>query len=555
MKKMPIGVSDYKELIEGGYYYVDKTLLIKEFINVDGKIILVPRPRRFGKTLNLSMLQYFFERTDQDHSSLFVHTKIWQEKKYRAQQGTYPVIFLTFKGIKELSWKSAYQKFVDIIVSEFDRHQYLLQGNMSAQSKAKYQKILEGKASQAIIEGSLSFLSEMLYKFHHKNVLILLDEYDVPILASYSERYYKKMISFMRSLLEGAFKDNKFLARGVITGILRIAKEGVFTGLNNLAVCTLLNTEFQDKFGFTESEIKLLLAHQGLSDKADAIQRWYNGYLFGATTIYNPWSILQCVSQKGQLKPYWLNTSDNYLVKKLIALADDAVKSDLELLLDGKPITKEIDEAVILPDIEHNYKAIWNLLVFTGYVTYEHQELVGGKTMCDLVIPNEEIKLLYTNLIQDIMHTSLSGTKITTLLKSLTEGDVKTFGSVLQEFIANSMSAFDFSKNEPDKSYHLFVLGLLVALSETHEIKSNRESGNGRYDIMIIPRDSRKLGIIIEFKTVSKDDKETLKSAAQNALDQIKSKNYVQELYDRGIKKIQLLGVAFHGKNIFLKAE
>jgi len=566
MERLPIGISDYKELIEGGYYYVDKTLLVKEFMDTDGKILLVPRPRRFGKTLNLSMLRYFFDpcyaypglpawQATQDRENktrhLFADTAIWQKKEYRELQGTYPVIFLTFKGIKESTWNCAYEKFINIISREFERHKYLLEESMPSHTAEKYRSILERRASRAIVESSLSFLAELLYNYHNKNVIILLDEYDVPIHAAYSKGYYQDMMDFIRPLLEDAFKDNTFLARGFISGILRVAKEGVFTGLNNLKVCSFLNTEFQDKFGFTESEVNLLLKDQKLTDKACEIKDWYNGYTCGSTKIYNPWSIVQCADQRGLLKPYWVNTSDNAMVDKLIAYADEGVKRDLEALINHQSVTKEIDEGIVLSDLEYNESSLWTLLMCTGYLSFAKQDLIEGITMCDLVVPNKEIKIVYNNLIKNIFQKSLTNTKITTLLKALTEGNSLKFGELFQEFVMNSMSFYDFSVKEPEKSYNLFVLGLLAYLSDTHEIKSNRESGEGRYDIMIIPRQANMLATVIEFKKV--ENKEKLEAACQRALEQIKSKNYVRELKNRNMKKIQLLGIAFKGKKILVQ--
>jgi len=553
MKNLPIGISDYKEIAQEHYYYIDKTLFIKEILDQAKKIILLPRPRRFGKTLNLSMLQYFFEKSEENNQQLFTDKAIWQEEKYRAHQGQYPVIFLTLKGVKQPTWTIAYDTLKIIIANEFKRHRYLLKDSLPIDEASQFQAIIEKKANQATLGQSLSLLSELLYKHYKKRVYILIDEYDMPITTSYSYGYYGEMIVFMRSLLEAAFKDNKFLERGVLTGILRIAKESVFSGLNNFKVCSLTDAPFQDKFGFTTQEVEHLLKDQRLSKKSAQVKNWYNGYMFGKTTIYNPWSIIQCADERGLLKPYWLNTSDNLLVKKLLASANQEVKSELELLLADKTITTIINDAIVFPGMENNDEAIWSLLLFTGYLAVTKQKLVVGKKICTLSIPNQEIRILYADLVKEIFQTTLSRSKTTNLLTSLVEGDSEAFATALQEFIAKSMSAFDFTKEEPEKSYHLFILGLLIYLSDTHEIKSNRESGYGRYDIMIIPRKTNKLGIIIEFKKTA--PKETLKKACERALEQIHTKKYIHEMQDRGIKKIQLLGIACQGKKILVKAE
>jgi len=554
MKLLPLGTSNFKKLIEKNCYYADKTLLIKELLDTQTEVIIITRPRRFGKTLNMSMLQYFFEKSKESNSHLFIDKAIWQEEEtYRALQGQYPIISLTFKDIKSETWEGAYRKTLDLIAHEFDRHNYLLHGTISSYAIAKFQSIIGQNADQSVIETSLSFLSELLYNHYGKRVIILIDEYDTPITTSYYYDYYDKMIIFMRSLLSGALKDNNFLERAIVTGILRIAKESILSGLNNIIVSSVTSTFFQDKFGFTQQEVKELLKDQKLSDKIVDVQEWYNGYMFGSETIYNPWSILQCAFERGLIKPYWLNTSDNLLIKKLITSAQEDVKADLELLMTGQAVTKEINEGIVFPNLERNDTALWSMLVFSGYLTYKKLEIIEGDVICDLAIPNKEVNRVYTSLVKDIFESSLTSNKITNILKSLTEGDAQTFAIILQEFIGNSMSSFDFSPTEPEKSYHLFVLGLLVYLSNTHEIKSNRESGNGRYDIMIIPKKPNQLGIVLEFKKV--EPSESLELAANRALEQIKTKNYMQELKSRGIKKILLLGIAFQGKNLLLKAE
>jgi len=555
MKQLSIGGHDYKEFIEKNYYYVDKTLLVKELFTFGGKVTLLPRPRRFGKTLNLSMLRYFFEKSSQDTSYLFVNTAIWQEKEYHAYQGQYPVVFITFKNIKELNWSDSYEKCSDLIAQEFGRHRYLLNASLPTDIAEKYQSILEKKASQATLEGSLLFLTELLYNHYQKNVVVLIDEYDTPISASYHNNYYEKLISFMRSLLGAVLKDNYFLERGVVTGIMRIAKESIFSGLNNLSIGSVTDNFFQDKFGFTPLEVQTMLTQYNMTDKEQDIKNWYNGYTFGTQIIYNPWSILNCIQRDGELDLYWANTSDNALVRKLIARGGISVKKELEKILSSQSTPQEIDEGVVFPGIEHNDRAIWSILLYTGYLTNIKKEKVNKIMMYDLAIPNEEIGLLYTRLIRDIWESTLSTDKIRTLLEAFTEGDTETFADILQEFIFKSMSLFDFSPEDPEQSYHLFILGLLVNLSSTHEVKSNRESGKGRSDILIIPHNSNQLGLVLEFKKVSTPKGQTLESAAQAALDQIKDKQYAQELLNRGIKKIQLIGIAFDKKEILVKAE
>ncbi len=339
---------------------------------------------------------------------------------------------------------------------------------------------------------------------------------------------------------------------GILTGILRAAKEGIFSGLNNLRVFTLLDNEFQDKFGFTVQEVDYLLKEARLEKKSDAIKQWYNGYRSGSKMIYNPWSLLECISRKGRLEPYWANTSDNALVMRLIAQDDNIVKSDLEELLNGGSIVKEIDNALIFPGIEQNHKALWSLLLFAGYLTFKSVSRKGGIVRCRLILPNEEIRLLYNQLIKSIFVGSLGVSTMLHLADALDNLDGERLNEMLQKFVLNTMSTFDITEKEPEISYHMFVLGLLVVLSDTYEVSSNKQSGYGRYDILLIPKNKKKRGIVIEFKKVSTSDK-TLEVAANRALGQIVHMNYAQVLKDRGIKKIGAFGVACKGKKVLVK--
>lgn len=552
MPKLPIGISDFKEIIEDGYQYVDKTLLIDELKRTNGKVVLIPRPRRFGKTLNLSMLRYFFERSETSNAHIFFKTKIWSHEGYRKLQGKFPVIFITFKNIKARNWKDACKRIKSVIAAEFDRHSYLLKDNLSDFERSQYTAILS-RPDKCDFADSLFLLTRLLRKHYKRKVIVLIDEYDAPIHAAHNKGYYKEMIDFMRSLLTAVLKDNSYLERAVLTGILRAAKEGIFSGLNNLRVCTLLDEKFSDKFGFTVSEVDSLLRATGLIKKATTIKDWYNGYRCGKTTIYNPWSLLECIDHKGMIQPYWANTSDNDLIKELIAQSDEKVKSELEYLLLNKPVIKEIDGALIFPGIENNDKAIWSLLLFAGYTTFSRIERKLGAVFCTLVLPNEEIKLLYRQLITSIFEDSLGRARIENLREALLTADGERFHEMLQDFVSKSTSVFDLPKDEPERSYHLFVLGLLVTFSDIFEVKSNHESGYGRYDIMLIPHQKKNYGIILEFKKVSTAKPETMESIASAALRQIESKDYARELRQRGIRKIAAFGIACKGKKILVK--
>lgn len=552
--ELPIGISDFKKLREGGFYYIDKTLFIEELLRTVGEVILIPRPRRFGKTLNLSMLKYFFEINTTSNAHLFENTAIWEQEKYREVQGTYPVIFISFKNCKDSNWEKVYADMTNIITQEFRRHFDQLTPTLKQYELDDYNAIINKTASPSQYTNSLFFLSMLLSRHYKKPVFILIDEYDTPIQAAYNNGYYKEMIEFMRSLLTDALKDNSYLKRSVLTGVLRTAKEGIFSGLNNLRVKTLLDNKFSDKFGFTTQEVDQLLSDANLHEKASLIKEWYNGYHCGSTTIYNPWSLIECIDNEGETAPYWANTSDNELIERLVSRASSPVAAELKMLLDGTSIEKEIDYGLIFPGIEKKPTAIWSLLLFTGYLTFTRVQHPSDRTVCSLTIPNKEIKLLYQKLITTIFVQTLNHSLMLDLKTSLLKANGELFGKVLQEFTITSMSMYDIPKNEAERSYHLFVLGLLVIMSDIFEVKSNRESGEGRYDILLIPHDKKQWGFILEFKKASSDSDNNMIATAQKALDQISEKQYARELKDRGVTKIAAFGIACMGKRILVKS-
>lgn len=551
-KLLPIGISDYKKLVEDGYYYVDKTRLIEEVWD-SGEVVLVTRPRRFGKTLNLSMLRYFFEKSSDSREHLFSKTAIWNYESYKSLHGQFPVIFLSFKNIKGSHWKVCYDLFAIIISEEFKRHRYLLSDSaLQPEEKLWYQEILEGNASEARLRLSLQFLAGLLSRYYQTKVIVLIDEYDVPIQSSYVHKFYPDAIEFLKGLLTAILKDSEVLEKGILTGILTLAKAGVFTDLNNLDVFNLTHETMADKFGFTKQEVADLLDHYSIKNSQASIEQWYDGYTFGITTeIFNPWSVLKCIKAQGRFDMYWANTGDNILIKKLIAKSSISMKSELELVLRNEPVEQSIKESITFPELDHRSELVWSLLLFTGYLTYRTCDFKDGNKICTLVIPNQEIRYLYIQMLQEIFQESVMGGQAENLLLAVTQGDTDIFEKLLQSFVLNSMSAYDLPSNEPEKSYHLFVLGLLAALHDTYEVKSNRESGLGRYDIMIIPKKNHKPAIIMEFKIVRPG--ETLETTAQKALDQIREKKYAQELYDKSISSIIEYGIAFEGKQIFVK--
>ncbi|MBA2368113.1 MAG: AAA family ATPase [Candidatus Protochlamydia sp.] len=400
---LPIGISDFKLLIEGGYAYVDKTLFIQELIEIGAQVTLIPRLRRFGKTLNLSMLRYFFEKSPNATSHLFSSLNIWKEPKYRQLQGKYPVIFLSLKDVKCLSWEETFEKFRQIIASEFERHRYLLEGDfLSPTEKKSFQLILEVNGNKALYECSLNLLTKWLHRYYNKRAILLIDEYDTPAHSAYLGGFYDTLISFLRNWLSAGLKDNSCLERGVLTGILRIAKESVFSGLNNLKSVTILNESFQDKFGFLESEVKILLEKYQLANKLPEIREWYNGYRIGSCGgIYNPWSVLTCISEGGRLYPYWVNTSDNGLMKQLITKGGEDLKSEIEVLLRDGIVEKTIEDGIIFTSLDNSPAAVWSLLLFSGYVTLASTPVYGKP--CQLRIPNVEVGELYKSMVLECL--------------------------------------------------------------------------------------------------------------------------------------------------------
>jgi hypothetical protein len=555
-KKLPIGLSDFKRIIEDDYYYADKSLFIKEMIDSSSIVTLLPRPRRFGKTLNLSMLRYFFEKSPVANRALFEKLKIWRAgEEYTNKQGVYPVIYLTFKDVKNDRWELCFNKIKAAIGEEYERHNYLLDSSVLTPAEQEFfTKIVFKKAGPDEYELSLKNLSAYLERYHDCKVIILIDEYDAPIQNEFINGYYQEIINFMRNLLSGALKDNSNLEKGVLTGILRIAKESIFSGLNNLEVCSLLKTPYSDHFGLLETEVEEMLKYYEIESKSQEIKNWYNGYIFGENTIYNPWSIINYVKNwRDGFLPYWVNTSSNDLVKQIITRSGREVKEDLEILLKGENIRKAVDDNTVFGEIENDAETVWSFLLFSGYLKTVAMELIEGVSYYEMAIPNKEVKCLYNQIILGWFKQSIYNDRLQMMLKGLVTGDLETFELIFYEFVLKTFSYFDTGFEEPERVYHAFVLGLLVSLNDTYEVKSNRESGFGRYDVMLIPKEAQGKGIVFEFKKVNRAKKETLDEAADAALYQIKQKKYEQELRDRGVKDLIKIGIAFEGKEILMK--
>ncbi|MCK4609052.1 MAG: AAA family ATPase, partial [Gammaproteobacteria bacterium] len=454
------------------------------------------------------------------------------------------------KEIKESNFNMAYSRLYELILKIFDGFSYLLGSpELTDRQKRSYQLILNGEANQAQLATALQLLTECLYQHHKVKPWLLIDEYDTPIQAAYVNGYYDEMMMAMKGLFGAALKSNSSLYRSVITGILRIAKESLFSDLNNLTTYSMLMDEFSEHFGFTEAEVQSLLQQAGLSHLYEDIKAWYNGYIMGTeTVVYNPWSIVNCIKRHGDLKPYWINTSDNVLIKLLLQQADGYIKEGIEQILQQKPIEVLVNENMVFGDLYTNKEAIWSLLLFSGYLKASDRQNERSKVRCLLSAPNKEVASLYQDIIQEWFTDQVGQIQYNELLRNLVEGKIEEFKAIFQQVLLETISYFDTTKMHPEKFYHGLVLGMVVSLSNTHIIKSNHESGFGRYDVMIIPKDKSKLGLIIEFKTANKED--NLENAAKTAMKQIEERQYETELKQHGINNILKLAMAFKGKEV-----
>jgi len=554
MKKLPIGISDFRKVIRDNNYFVDKSLFIQELINSNAEVALMPRPRRFGKTLNLSMLKYFFEN-NQDTKELFRDLAIYKTDEFEKYINKYPVIFLSFKDIKSRDFENAYNKIYSLIRQEFKRYYKELDiETLDYLDKLDYLNILEGKSLQSDIENSISFLSKLLYQKYNQEIIILIDEYDTPIHTSYLNGYYDDMIDFTRNLLSGAFKDNSYLFKGVITGILRVSRESIFSGLNNLATYTLFDERYSSVFGFSIEETKEILKYFGLEERYSEVSKSYNGYRIGDITMFNPWSILNYIDNpKHELLPYWANTSSNDLLKYLIKISSLNFKRDLESWLRGESVKKEIDSNIVFSEIDKNEKNIYSLLFFSGYLKCVDKELINKVYHCNLAIPNEEVYYIFKKIISNWIEESFSSERLKVLLKSLVEGNIKLFERLFSEFVLETLSFYDVNKKNEEAVYHAFLLGILINLNN-YEIISNREAGLGRVDIILLHKeDKNRLAIIMELKTIDKFEEETKEKALQNALKQIEDRKYEIEVKKRGYKNILKMAIVFDGKRVWIK--
>lgn len=556
LKSLPIGISDYARA-QSQYYYVDKTLMIKEFLDQKPLVSLFTRPRRFGKTLNMDMLRVFFEISDEDTSKFFVGTNIWKcGQTYRSHQGKYPVISLTFKDVKFDSWTVTLDKIKELLQSEFGRHQILLDSDKLAQYEKEYfSRILNGTASEVDLTSALEKLSQMLRKHYDIAPIIIIDEYDTPIQEGYSKDFYDEIIGFMRNFFSGAFKDNKNLSYGFLTGILRIAQESIFSGLNNLNVNSIMDSEYDKFFGFTQQEVHDMLKYYNVLDKEEELKDWYDGYLFGNEEIYNPWSVINYVSKNCVPQAYWVNTGKNEILDDMLKVATDDITERLHALLQGENVVARIDQNVVYRELAEDPGNIYSLLLVAGYLKNSKKELQpDGSYLCEVSIPNREIAAVYkSEILSHLLQIgAITRTTANKIAESLYIGDFAKLQKAIAEYMDKSISFYDGGS---EGFYHGLILGLIALMDNQYKIKSNRESGDGRYDICLFPKTSKYPGIIIEFKWGSNLDSETLDKLAEDALNQIDTKRYDSEMTEIGVTNILKLGIAFSGKKIKIRAE
>ena len=556
VKSLPIGISDYVRA-QSEYYYVDKTLLIKEFLDQKPLVSLFTRPRRFGKTLNMDMLRVFFEISDEDTSKYFADKAIWKcGEEYQSHQGKYPVIFLTFKDVKFDTWESTIDKIRGLLQEEYGRHQELLSSDKLSQYEKEYfAKILDASANEVELTSALERLSKMLATHYGKAPIIIIDEYDTPIQEGYSKDFYDEIISFMRNFFSGAFKDNKNLSYGFLTGILRIAQESIFSGLNNLTVNSVMDEEYDSFFGFTSNEVKEMLEYYAMTEKESELKEWYDGYLFGNEEIYNPWSVINYISRGGIPQAYWVNTGNNEILEDVMRVVTDDITERLYALLQGDRVVARIDQNVVYRSLAEDPANIYSLLLVAGYLKTPKKELqADGSYLCEVSIPNREIAAVYKSEILShfLQIGAITRTTANKIAESLYANDYKKLQSAVAEYMDKSISFYD---GGAEGFYHGLMLGLIALMDNQYKIKSNRESGDGRYDVCLIPREKRYPGIILELKWEKGLGEAALDSLADEALVQIDALRYDSEMKEDGIIDILKFGIAFSGKKVSVKTK
>ena len=547
-KSLPIGVSDFK-LATTGYYYVDKTLMIRDFLDKKPMVSLFTRPRRFGKTLNMDMLRVFFEKTNDDTSVYFKDKQIWQcGDYYTKHQGQYPVIFLTFKDVKSMTWEETFQKIRRLISLEFIRHNELETSSvLTAYEKEQYHLLAKDSGDEVDCQMGLQLLSLLLHKHYGRECIIIIDEYDTPIQQGHTCNFYPEIVNFMRNFFSGGLKDNPHLAFGFLTGILRVAKESIFSGMNNLKTYSILDDGYSSYFGFTEKEVKDMLRYYGKDDKYNELSEWYDGYRFGNTEIFNPWSVINYISDNCFPKAFWQSTGSNEIIGEIIQTATPEITKDLYKLLCGEKIAAYIDTGVIYPEVQNNPYSIYSFLLVAGYLKVANiYPQSDGNFMCDVAIPNKEITFVYE---KEVLNRTNQNSLAISISQAIFSKDTQKLQSLLEDFMVKSISSIDGAN---EGFYHGMMLGLCAILGNRYKIRSNRESGLGRFDIQLMPLTKGMPGFIFEFKH-TKDEHTDLSALADSALQQIEAKKYDTELRDNGVNSIISIGIAFRGKSAVVK--
>ena len=543
---LPIGISDYR-LASSEYYYIDKTMMIKDFLDERPMVSLFTRPRRFGKTLNMDMLRTFFEKTDEDTSAYFKDKKIWScGKKYRDYQGKYPVIFITLKDVKQDSWPETQNRIAELIVMEYKRH-YELADSSKIQDRDYYHQMVGETYPASQLESSLFMLSKMLHEHHGIAPIIIIDEYDTPIQQGHICGFYDKVVGFMRNLFSGGLKDNPHLSFGFLTGILRVAKESIFSGLNNLKINSVLDDKYSKYFGFTVDEVQEITAYYHAEDKMDELCDWYDGYQFGDTGIFNPWSVINYFGNGCKPKAFWQSTGSNAIINEVLTLSNTETTDNLRKLLLGGVITTKIDTNVIYPQIHKNPSSIYSFLLMAGYLkTVGERMLIGSDEFYSVAIPNLEIKGVYRSEILEKLEPMIPQSTASAIQLAVYSNDAQSLQKNLRKLLLQSVSCFDAVG---ENFYHGLLLGLCATM-EQYMVTSNRESGEGRYDICLRPKIGNLPGVLIELKAGDNCSEAALKELAQTALQQIEDRQYDTELRSNGIQTILKYGVAFSGKRV-----
>ena len=547
-KSLPIGVSDFK-LATTGYYYVDKTLMIRDFLDKKPMVSLFTRPRRFGKTLNMDMLRVFFEKTNEDTSVYFKDKQIWQcGDYYTKHQGQYPVIFLTFKDVKSMTWEETFQKIRRLISLEFIRHNELETSSvLTAYEKGQYHLLAKDSGDEVDCQMGLQLLSLLLHKHYGRECIIIIDEYDTPIQQGHTCNFYPEIVNFMRNFFSGGLKDNPHLAFGFLTGILRVAKESIFSGMNNLKTYSILDDGYSSYFGFTKKEVKDMLRYYGKDDKYNELSEWYDGYRFGNTKIFNPWSVINYISDNCFPKAFWQSTGSNEIIGEIIQAATPEITKDLYKRLCGEKIAAYIDTGVIYPEVQNNPYSIYSFLLVAGYLKVANiYPQSDGNFMCDVAIPNKEITFVYE---KEVLNRTNQNSLAISISQAIFSKDTQKLQALLEDFMVKSISSIDGAN---EGFYHGMMLGLCAILGNRYKIRSNRESGLGRFDIQLMPLTKGMPGFIFEFKH-TKDEHTDLSALADSALQQIEAKKYDTELRDNGVSSIIRIGIAFRGKSAVVR--